>query len=292
MKEFNLPFRFRRTHRPVSQPFGEGQFISTLNRCGFFLCKQGEVEISSDKKNYLIKPDDLYIYMPSALVHIVRKSADAAGIIVEADTEYMLSIVNRVVNTENLLHIRQHPCISLSKEQAAHIGLLSEQLCERILMEERLADNASRRPIVTTLLKAMGEVLFYEIVNMYFTNLPHQPLPQDKHDLIFQNFILSLFRFFRKERDVAFYARLQHITPRYFSTLIKMKSGSCASDWITQMVIAEAKQMLENSDLSIKEIAGQLNFPTQSFFGKYFKQYVGMSPKEYRKSRMKGEPLP
>ena len=37
----------------------------------------------------------------------------------------------------------------------------------------------------------------------------------------------------------------------------------------------------------IKEIADQLNFPTQSFFGKYFKQYVGISPKEYRKGRLR-----
>ena len=40
-------------------------------------------------------------------------------------------------------------------------------------------------------------------------------------------------------------------------------------------------------DLSIKEIADQLNFPTQSFFGKYFKQYVGISTKEYRKGRLR-----
>ena len=54
-----------------------------------------------------------------------------------------------------------------------------------------------------------------------------------------------------------------------------------------QMVITEAKQLLEGSDLSIKEIANQLNFPTQSFFGKYFKQYVGISPKEYRKDKLR-----
>jgi AraC family transcriptional activator of pobA len=35
------------------------------------------------------------------------------------------------------------------------------------------------------------------------------------------------------------------------------------------------------------EIADQLNFPTQSFFGKYFKQYVGISPKEYRKGKLR-----
>lgn len=78
------------------------------------------------------------------------------------------------------------------------------------------------------------------------------------------------------------YARMQHITPRYFSAIIKEKTGDSALQWIVRMVITEAKQLLEESDLSIKEIADQLNFPTQSFFGKYFKQYVGVSPKEYR----------
>ena len=80
---------------------------------------------------------------------------------------------------------------------------------------------------------------------------------------------------------------MQHITPRYFSTIIKEKSGNSALQWIVQMVITEAKQLLEGSDLSIKEIADQLNFPTQSFFGKYFKQYVGISPKEYRKGMLR-----
>ena len=36
--------------------------------------------------------------------------------------------------------------------------------------------------------------------------------------------------------------------------------------------------------MSIKEIAQNLNFPNQSFLGKYFKEHVGMSPKEYRRS--------
>jgi AraC-like DNA-binding protein len=42
--------------------------------------------------------------------------------------------------------------------------------------------------------------------------------------------------------------------------------------------------MLKDSALSIKEIAQQLHFPNQSFFGKFFKEHVGMSPSKYRKS--------
>ena len=139
-----------------------------------------------------------------------------------------------------------------------------------------------RRCLMLELIKSMGQTVCYEVLNAYIANQPLRALPQGKKDLVFQNFMLMLFRYYRRERDVTFYAQMQHLAPRYFSAIIKEKSGSNALQWIVQMVITEAKQLLENSDLSIKEIAARLNFPTQSFFGKYFKQYVGVSPKEYR----------
>lgn len=131
----------------------------------------------------------------------------------------------------------------------------------------------------------------HELLNVYFTNQPLKPLSQDKKDKIFQNFVITLFRYYQQERDVTFYASKQYLSSRYFSAVIKEKSGSTALQWIVQMVITEAKQLLENSDLTIKEIATKLNFPTQSFFGKYFKQYVGVSPKEYRNKQIRQLPF-
>ena len=48
-------------------------------------------------------------------------------------------------------------------------------------------------------------------------------------------------------------------------------------------MILEAKAMLKSSEQSIQEIADELHFANQSFFGKYFKHHTGFSPKEYRK---------
>ncbi|MFS6556854.1 helix-turn-helix domain-containing protein, partial [Parabacteroides distasonis] len=45
-----------------------------------------------------------------------------------------------------------------------------------------------------------------------------------------------------------------------------------------------ARLLLKNTTKSIKEIATELNFPNQSFLGKYFKEHVGMSPSQYRNS--------
>ena len=273
MDRQQMPFLFRFLSDSELYAFKDGQIISTFNKCGLFFCRKGNVEVSLEDKHFQINPGDVYIYMASTLVHLLHKSEDAEGVMVEVDLDYIIPIVNRVINVENQLFMRKHPCISLSDKQRAHLEYLLDNLRERIEAEE--------------LIKSMGQTFCYEILNMYFANQPMQPLPQNKKDVIFQNFMLALFRLYRKERDVAYYARMQHITPRYFSTIIKEKSGNSALQWIVQMVITEAKQLLEGSDLSIKEIADQLNFPTQSFFGKYFKQYVGISPKEYRKGKLR-----
>lgn len=282
MIEQQMPFRRILLTSDTFQILKEGQIISTFNKCGIFYCQRGSVEVSLEGYHYHIKPGDVYIYMASTLVHLLHKSEDAEGIMVEVDFYYILPIVNKVINVESQLFMRKNPCVSLSGEQCAHFEYLLNNLWDRINAEDSQKENVQYQHLKLELIKSMGQTICYEILNMYFTNQPLQPLQQGKKDVVFQNFMLSLFRFYRKERDVSFYARMQHITPRYFSAIIKEKTGDSALQWIVRMVITEAKQLLEESDLSIKEIADQLNFPTQSFFGKYFKQYVGVSPKEYR----------
>lgn len=282
MIEQQMPFRRILLTSDTFQILKEGQIISTFNKCGIFYCQRGSVEVSLEGCHYHIKPGDVYIYMASTLVHLLHKSEDAEGIMVEVDFYYILPIVNKVINVESQLFMRKNPCVSLSGEQCAHFEYLLNNLWDRINAEDCQKENVQYQHLKLELIKSMGQTICYEILNMYFTNQPLQPLQQGKKDVVFQNFMLSLFRFYRKERDVSFYARMQHITPRYFSAIIKEKTGDSALQWIVRMVITEAKELLEESDLSIKEIADQLNFPTQSFFGKYFKQYVGVSPKEYR----------
>ena len=50
------------------------------------------------------------------------------------------------------------------------------------------------------------------------------------------------------------------------------------------MIIMDAKSQLMATDLTIQEISYSLNFPNVSFFGKYFKRYVGVSPQKFRNS--------
>lgn len=283
MAEQQIPFHIQIIDAENDPLFHNGRLISFADKCGLFLCRRGEVEVSYDGRTYLMQRNHMYVYMSSTLVHLLCRSDDAEGILAEIDLNFVMPLANKVVSVESLLGIRQYPCISLSGDQFRHLERLFLELIERIEDERRAEVGQQQfRRLKMELLKSMGQSICYEVMDMYFTNHPVEALPRSKKDVVFQKFMVSLSLHYRREREVTFYAGLQHLAPRYFSTIIKEKSGSSAMQWIVRMVIAEAKLLLESSELSIKEIAVRLNFPNQSFFGKYFKQYVGMSPKDFR----------
>ncbi|MBR4995947.1 MAG: AraC family transcriptional regulator [Alistipes sp.] len=88
---------------------------------------------------------------------------------------------------------------------------------------------------------------------------------------------------FRSERQLKFYADELCITPRYLSRAVKERTGSSAADWIERYVVLEARALLKSTNMTIQQISDYLNFPSQTFFGKYFKRRAGLSPKEYRR---------
>lgn len=99
---------------------------------------------------------------------------------------------------------------------------------------------------------------------------------------LFDKFMTLLQAYHEKERSLQFYADKMYLTPKYVSGMIKSYSGKAALEWINEYVVLEAKMMLRYTQMSVQEIAYALNFPTQSAFGKYFKQQVNLSPRQYR----------
>ena len=279
-----LPFRVSYIVKRSETLFSEGQVLSNADRCGMFICERGEVEVSFEEQTYVIHRGDMYIYLASSLVRIRKIHPDTEGFLLDGNLDFLTVLANRVLNAEQILFIRYHPCLTLTEAQ--HKGLrhalhaYEERLRE---LYTTTAIDAGRRMVLKELYQSLGSSFFFEVIYIYLTNKPLDPKPLSNRDLVFQRFYSDLSRHYHKEREVTFYAALQHVSPRYFSSLVKEVSGRSASQWIVQKVSAEAKALLERPDLSIKEIATRFNFPSQSFFGKYFKHYVGCSPKEFRR---------
>ena len=76
--------------------------------------------------------------------------------------------------------------------------------------------------------------------------------------------------------------------PKYLSALVKRQTGYSGQALIDQYSVLTAMAKLSYGHRSIKEISDEMNFQSQSDFGKFFKRMTGVSPINYRKDRFKG----
>lgn len=282
MKNINRPFQKISIGEMEAYIDANGKLDSKITVCGFFLCKNGWVKVSIDEQTYIVHAGDMYLYAPSTFVNILEWSSDLEGFAFKSDLDFILPLIEKAVSMKSILIVRDKPCITLLPEQQQRIEEMADLLEKREKEVCSMQDNSPGRNILKRQVECLAEAFFNELLYDYFVNQHIEPEMQDSKERIFQTFIVSLQKNYRREREVAFYADQLCLTPRYFSSVIKEKSGQPALHWIVNMVISNAKQMLAHSDASIKEIAIDLNFPSQSFFGKYFKQYTSLSPSRYR----------
>ena len=107
-----------------------------------------------------------------------------------------------------------------------------------------------------------------------------EPLRREQE--LYRQFIQLLMAHYTKEHEVAFYAEKCGVTAAHFSSAIRRASGYSPLAIITEIIIMNAKAQLKTTRLPVKEIAFSLGFNNHSFFNKYFRKKVKMTPLEYR----------
>ena len=103
-----------------------------------------------------------------------------------------------------------------------------------------------------------------------------------RQDKIFHQFLRLVNLYGLRERKIEFYADKLCVTPNHLGAVIKKASGLTVMQWFNRHAIQKAKVLLRYSDLPIWEVAERMNFANPSFFSKFFKREIGMTPAEYR----------
>lgn len=211
------------------------------------------------------------IILPDQILEYEHISKDFSGLFIIMSRRFTESL-NIEERFSVFISIRNNPCISLNKE-ALDAMITYYQMMQRAI---RLKDNPSHIEIAKHLTKA-----FFYGAGYYFHDLDNENT-KSKNEIFVDNFLQLVQTNFKKHRDIKFYADKLCLTPKYMSAIIKENSGKSANEWINDYIILEAKALLKSTNMNIQQISDELNFSNQSFFGKYFKRLVGLSPKEYK----------
>lgn len=240
------------------------------------LCTKGEVMYQLDTIKQVIKPGDILIVSDRHIVDSYQHSDDMEGLCMVMSVNFFREIIQNVSDLTSLfLFSRLHPVMSLEQEE---IQTFKDYFH---VIKEKIGDN--RNHFQKELIKALLLAMFYDLSNVIF-RVKNNDSPKSRLEDIFTQFIKLVEMNFKHERRVSWYAQQLNITPKYLAEAVRHSSHRTPNEWIDYYTILEIRVQLRNSVKNVKVIAEELHFPNQSFLGKYFKDHVGMSPSQYRKS--------
>ena len=240
-----------------------------LTKTGLFLCKAGSVTVSIDGIEYHMHKNSIIVYFSYSTLRIIDHTTNLRGTLIGANLE---TIQPMLYNVSNFNPLNQH--IALLKEVA-----------KKVEVEKADHANRSHQPIAE-IARKQGELLSYSLmleVLQCYTNVIPSNVPFSRRDEVLQKFVTQLYRNYRTQHEVRFYADQQFLTTRYFSSIIKSCSGKTPTQWIATALLVEARNLLSHTNMNIREISDALNFPNQSYFGKWFKNLTTISPLDFRK---------
>jgi AraC-like DNA-binding protein len=227
-----------------------------------------------DFRSYTLKAPAMAIFLPGQVVESLDVNEGFEGLGMTITPEVSDSL-NLPVTLQERLFLKQTQFHSMSLE-AIDAYLSCYRQVAGILKQE---DNPYQEQIIKHLFSAYYYGLGYYVHGV--TATAEAMTPQQN---MCERFIGLVTEHFKQHRDLDFYADKLCISKKYLSTLLKEHTGMTAFMWIEQYVALYAKSSLSSTKMTIQQISDELNFPSQSVFGKYFKRVEGISPKAYRES--------
>ena len=240
----------------------------------FVLCMAGEIEASVNLNHFTVHANDFVTIMPGSIIQIHSLNGEPVLYFGGFSSKYIEQASLNHAAIDSLFVTLGRPIISLKPEGAK----LLEEYLHFLIKLYSFFDETTRKSITPHLYNNIHA----GIAAMYKNRLQNTTENLSKNELIYKNFTQLVMQNYNQTRNVAWYAEKLKITHNHLCTIVKQVTGNTCIEIISHMVIMDAKSQLKSTRLSIQEISDSLNFANTSFFGKYFKRYVGMSPLTYR----------
>ncbi|WP_375419538.1 helix-turn-helix domain-containing protein [uncultured Hymenobacter sp.] len=274
--EFTI-FNLSDLHQPL--PFASP--VSRLNFFVFGFVKSAQGRYIIDEQQFPMQPGTIYFTNPGHYRSFEFTALEEVYLITLSESFLKENVHADIFAEFPFLLVETFPALTVSPEVFAEFERLYGQIHHEYVARSPFRQRLIGHLFVALLLKLKEHFgLHYNAI--YEGN---------RSSAIVRSFKLLLEKHYRDLEQglaeqvfrVQDYAEAQHLHPNYLSNVIKTKTGKAIGTWIAEKNIAEAKSLLQNSAISVKEIAYRLGFAEPAHFSNYFKKHAHLSPSFYRK---------
>lgn len=261
------------TENLFSQPFRSDNFV-------ILVVVSGKLSLQLNLIDYTLEANDFIIVSPKMVTHIldVHQRIQVIAISFTIDFAIKSNVNKNSIDAFDFFTSKLIPKLSFSNPEMESFLFLVNFLQKKNI--ENQSDFFGNEIITHTF-----SLLMFEIASIYKKKYSEIKIEVSRKEELMMKFLKILENNFKRERSVQFYADTLFVTSGHLSKVLKDVAGKTAGELIDDAVIMEAQILLSNPSLTISQIADELQFSDQSFFGKFFKKKLGASPSEYRKGK-------
>lgn len=247
------------------------------NYYGLGLCVSGSATLLCNLDSYNVQPNSIITMSPQVIKQWKNVSNDFETLSVFFTKTFFTNVFS------NLNYLEQFQYFNLNTQHVNHFS--SAETFEIFSIFQNIKSHIKHpNPYQKEILSSYINILLFVYQKLFGQIYSTSNYQQTRSQHLVDSFKSLISMHFKHERNVQFYADKLFITPKHLTEILKKETGKTASVWINELIVLEAKVLLSEQQLQISQIAGILNFPDASTFGKFFKNLTSVSPLQYRKN--------
>ena len=254
-----------------------------------FFCTEGRAQFEYDGTVVRVQKNDMFLYMAHSTACNFLTSSDfnCRQIWFSRSELWNIEIYN-LISVSDMTLLKLYPVVHLTDDEIKLCDTYFQLLCSRIKSSASVLAPYIVRSLLGTMMLELLSIMRLNSERMVEEVRLEELNPSLHKKRIIDNFMRLVEQSDGRIRRVDDFAAQLNITPKYLSTILKEVMNRRPSTYIQLYTLKAIEHRLRFTDMTMQEIANDLNFPNPSFFGKYCKEHLGMTPLEYRMKYHKG----
>ena len=263
--------------------------VCLQNHGVIFFITEGRAQLEYDGHVVQLQKNDLFLYMVHSTATNFMASSDFNCRQIWFGRAELFNIdIYKQISVADMSNLKLNPVVHLNGDDIKLCDTYFQLLRDRMKFSTSVLTPNIVRSLLGTMLLEMLSIMRRNSEQMA-EEVQHEEINSSLHKKrIVDDFIRLVEESDGRIRRVDEFASQLNITPKYLSIIVKEVMNRRPSNYIQLYTLKAIERRLRFTDMTMQEIANDLNFPNPSFFGKYCKEHLGMTPLEYRMKYHKG----
>ena len=239
------------------------------------ICNEGDAMFLFNNKPVTIQRNDAAVINHPELVTHINASEDLKIRFIAAPFKFLYNLLPaNHYGVKGHISLFENPVIPLNEKDVWRLNNDIEQLSIRSQDTNHL--------FYDELIGSLALTMIYDLFDFH-AKINKETTPTERTTNVVKR-LLALLENGRAKRyrEVTYYANELNVSPKYLSETVKRITGNSVMSLIDKYAVPVLIEYLKNSDFTLTQISDEMNFSSLSYFSRYAKKHLGMSPTEYR----------